>query len=99
MDKMEEAPGLPVTRSQPWPAPAPGSQVTSNNGAKPGASLTHLLAGAGLNGNNITMVSDQRERGLLVINNTRSVFREGASSGRISTNNTITLKCIARRLN
>ena len=60
MDKMEEAPGLPVTRSQPWPAPAPGSQVTSNNGAKPGASLTHLLAGAGLNGNNITMVSDQR---------------------------------------
>ena len=62
MDKMEEAPGLPVTRSQPWPAPTPGSQVTSNNGAKPGASFTHLLAGAGLNGNNITMVSDQRER-------------------------------------
>ena len=59
MDKMEEA---PVTRSQPWPAPAPGSQVTSNNGAKPGASLTHLLAGAGINGNNITVVSGQITR-------------------------------------
>ena len=49
---MEEAPG--VTRA---PAPGPGSQVTQTSGAKTGASLTHLLAGAGLNGN-ITMVSD-----------------------------------------
>ena len=59
-DKMEDAPGVTVTRSQPWPAPSPGpgSQVTPSHGAKTGASLTHLLAGAGLNGNNITMVSD-----------------------------------------
>ena len=58
-DKMEEAPG--VTRAQAWPAPAPGpgSQVTPASGAKSGASLTHLLSGAGLNGNNITMVSDE----------------------------------------
>ncbi len=52
-DKMEEAPG--VTRA---PAPGPGSQVTQASGAKTGASLTHLLAGAGLNGTNISMVSD-----------------------------------------
>ena len=62
---MEEATGAAVTRPQAWP-PAPGAQVTQGNGAKPGAGgLTHLLAGAGLNGSSITMVSDNMG-GLLV---------------------------------